>query len=258
MFHGSDRHDALLFSDDEHDLCAQLYGWGGDAGQEHGQCDGATENIMLSMWDAKTLSVEDAARARNRACARRSREADRAYIELLLAELNSIAETFEMYATYIGQLQQHGACAADCMHGLGLCLAHTSNIARVQKSEECVDVPSLVETPAMELPTLVGTPTKERNRIHAQKSRWKKSCFVRDMIEERDASLSTVADLLQYTRTLEGSCSLLNDFSEHVTVFLTLTQVRQRLLQRATTHDQQCEHLKSPLIYREKRRVNFR
>lgn len=247
MFHGSDTHDALLLSGDEHDPCAQLYGCGGDAGEEHGQCDGVTEEIMLSMWDAKTLSSGDRTRARNRACARRGREADREYIELLLEELNSLAETFEIYATYIGQLQQHGACAADCTHGLGLCLAHTTSIARVQKSEECVAVP-----------TLVGTPAKERNRIHAQKSRRKKSCFVRDMIEERDASLSTVADLLQYTRTLEGSCSLLNDFSEHVPVFLTLTEARQRLLQRATTHAQQCECLKSQLIYREKRRVNFR
>lgn len=247
MLQGSDSHDALLFCVDEHDPCAQLFGWGGEAGQEKEEGDGGTENIMLSMWDAKTLNQRDSMRARNRACARRSREADRTYIELLLAELSSLAETFAIYATYIAQLQQLGACAADCTHSLGLCLTHTTNIARVQKGEACVATP-----------TLVGTPAKERNRIHAQKSRFRKSCFVRDMLEERDASLSTVADLLQYTRTLEGSCSLLNDFSEHVTVVVTLTQVRQRLLQRASTHAQQCEKLKSPLIYREMHRVNFR
>jgi hypothetical protein len=247
MFHASDSHDALLFCVDEHDPCAQLHGWAGDAGQEPEQGEGDTQDIMLSMWDAKPLNKRDSMRARNRACARRSREADRTYMELLLAELNSLAETFAMYATYIAQLQQLGACAADCTHGLGLCLAHTTNIARVQKGDAVAATP-----------TLVGTPAKERNRIHAQKSRWRKSCFMRDMLEERDASLSTVADLLQSTRTLEGSCSLLNDFSEHVPVFLTLTEVRQRLLQRASTHAQECENLKSPLIYREMHRVHFR
>jgi hypothetical protein len=137
------------------------------------------------MWDAKPLNQCDAMRVRNRLCARRSRETDHTYIELVLAELNSLAETFAMYATYIAQLQQLGACAADCTHGLGLCLAHTTNIVRVQKDDTVAATP-----------TLVGTPAKERNHIHAQKSRWRKSYFLRDMLEERDAILSTVADLL--------------------------------------------------------------
>jgi hypothetical protein len=244
MFHGSDAH---WLDEDAHEHCAQVEEWGSEQGAD------ATERIMLSMWDdhvgkpSQTLSKGDAARARNKVCARRGREADRVYVELLLAELSSLAETFELYAAYIGQLQLLGACAAGCTHGLGLCLAHTASIARAQKGEAGVATPALL-----------GTSKKERNRIHAQTSRWKKSCFLRDMMLERDASVSTVADLLQHTRTLEGSCSLLNDFSEHVPVFLTLTEVRQRLLQRASTHAQQCESLKSPLTHRETHRGNFR
>jgi hypothetical protein len=244
-----DESDAHWLDEDAHGHGSQAEDWGDEQGSDE------TERILLSMWDdhggkPSTLSKVDAARVRNKVCARTSREADRVYMELLLAELCSLAETFEMYAAHIAQLQLLGASAAECTHGLGRCLAHTASLARVQTGEARVAMPPLPGTTKAE--------RKERNRIHAQTSRWKKSCFVRELIAERDASLSTVADLLQYTRTLEGSCRLLNDFSEHAAVVLTQTEARRRLLQRASTHAQQCELLKSPLEYRETHRGNFR
>ena len=217
---------------------------------QHEQSDGATESIMLSMWGstpaqaAKPLNKGDAARARNRVCAREGREADRVFTELLLAELNCIAETFEAFAAYIAQLQLHGACAAGCAHGLALFLAHTQSLALAQKSEM-----------GSSAQALHGVSIKERNRLHAQKSRCKKSVFLRDIIKQRDASLSTVADLLEDTRTLEGSW---DDFSGSVAVFLALTEMRLRLQQRSSVHAQQCERLKSPLLFRAVHRINFR
>ena len=228
--------------------------WGRDTRHEHEQGGGAVESIMVSMWDcdapsksAKALNQRDAARARNRVCAREGREADRVYTELLLAELHSIAETFEVCATYIAQLQVHGACAAECAHGLALCLANTASISLVQKSEM-----------GSSMQALLGVSIKERNRLHAQKSRWKKRRFVRDIVQQRDASLSVVADLMQNTLTLEGSCGVLNDLSRPAAAFLLLADLRHRLLQRCSTHAQQCDFLKSPLVYRAMHRVNFR
>ena len=242
-----------VFAND-HDPAAHIEAWGGrGACLQHEQSDGATESIMLSMWGstpaqaAKPLNKGDAARARNRVCAREGREADRVFTELLLAELNCIAETFEAFAAYIAQLQLHGACAAGCAHALALCLAHTQSLALAQKSEM-----------GSSAQALHGVSIKERNRLHAQKSRCRKSVFLRDIIKQRDASLSTVADLLEDTRTLEGSCAALNDFSGSVAVFLALTETRQRLLQRSSAHAQQCERLKSPLLFRAVHRINFR
>jgi len=232
------------------DLTTQLGGW-----EEQEPADTFMEDILLRMWDGdadaqtKTPSKKDAYRARNRECARQSRASDRVYTELMLAELNNLAETLDMYAAYIGQLQLHGACAAQCTHGLELCSTHKVSIALVQQSE----VGSAAHT-------LFGLPTKERNRIHAHTSRCRKSNFLMDIVTERDASLSRLQELLQYTSTLESSCSLLNDFgfceSATVSVFLNCAEMRQRLLQRTCTHAQQSEHLKSHTAYRTTYRVN--
>jgi hypothetical protein len=101
--------------------------------------------------------------------------------------------------------------------------------------------------------------TKERNRIHAEKSRYKKRKFLQDVMDERDACLITLNEVTKYTTTLEGSCSLLNDFNESGDAFMQLVQVRQRLFQRACTHTQQRETLKSILSFRmAHRRSNFR
>ena len=225
--------------DDSHDFSTQA------RGGEHEPCDTIVQNIMLSIWDGdadtqtKALDRKDAIRARNRACARQGRESDRVYTELVLAELNSIAETLVTYASYIAELKLHGACAADCMHGLELCSTHAADIALVQRSDMRISAQALS-----------GISIKERNRIHAQKSRCRKSHFLRDIIRQRDTSLSTVLELVQYTSTLESSCAVLNDFDAPATVFLTLTDVRQRLLQRVCRHSQQSETLKSALAYR--------
>lgn len=215
------------------------------------------ENIMMCLWDGdadaqtKTPNTKDTMRAKNRACAQRSRASDREYTNLMLAELNSLAETLQMFATYIDELQLHGACAAGCMHGLELCSTQQFSIALIQKSET-----------GSSAKALSGISTKERNRIHAQTSRCRKSHFLRDIVIERDASLSTVQELVQYTSTLESSCSLLSDFSlcdcGTMAAFLSCADIRQRLLQRMCTHTQECEHLKSPSAYRVMHRINFR
>jgi hypothetical protein len=211
------------------------------------------ENILLSMYDgeadieAKPLNKKDALRAKNRASAQRGRDADRMYAQLMLSELTDITETFDIYSAYIGQLKCHTEAAACSREIERLCSAHKTNIQQLQKQETCTSTQ-----------TLFDKTTKERNRIHAEKSRYKKLKFLQDIIQERDACLITLKEVMTYTTALESSCSLLNDFDETGHTFMQLVQVRQKLLQRTCTHTQQHESLKSHLSFRVVYRSNFR
>lgn len=211
------------------------------------------ENILLSMCNidadkpTKSANTKQNTQARNRMFAQEARDADRMFLELLLVELNDIIDTFESYVTYIGQVKCH-APGAECSRALELrCLAHKENIQRLQTPEVCTS-----------MKTLFGKTNKERNRIHAGKSRCKKRQLLQDVIHERDASLITLKEVMQYTTTLESSCSLLNDFDETGDAFMQLTQARQRLFQLTCTHTQQQKTLKSRLSFRGLYRLNFR
>lgn len=212
------------------------------------------EQILLSMCNADTqtnhANRKEIVRAKNRVFAQEARDADRMFIELLLVELSNIAETFEMYATYIAQLKSH-ATAAECGRELERrCFEHKQNI---QKLQTCGDDSSRAQRRSRPTKT-----RKERNRESAEMSRYRKSKFVDDVMRERDASLITLRDVMKYTATLESSCSLLNDFYETGHDFIQLIQVRQRLFQRTCTHTQQCETLKSRLSFRVMYRSSFR
>lgn len=216
-------------------------------------CDVDIENILLSMHpcdadkQAKPLNKKDALRARNRASAQRARDADRMYAQLMLVELHDMIETFDLYSAYIGQLKcqvEAAACSRDIEL---LCSSHKTNIQQLQKHQTC-----------RSMQTLFDMTTKERNRIHADKSRFKKLKFLEDLTNERDACLNTLNEVIKYTRVLESSCSLLNDFEVIGDAFLQLVQVRQKLFQRTCTHTQQHETLKSYLSFRVVYRSNFR
>lgn len=216
-------------------------------------CDVDIEKILLSMYDfdadaqTKPVNRKEAFQARNRACAQQARDADRIFTELLFEELSNITETFEIYATYIGQLKGH-VTAAECSRDLELrCATHKRNIERLQKHEVCNSAH-----------TLIGMTTKERNRIHAEQSRYRKNKFLQEMTDERDASLITLGEVMKYTTALESSCSLLTNFDETGHDFMELTLVRQSLFQRTCKHTQQQETLKSRLLYRVVYRSSFR
>ena len=215
-------------------------------------CDVDVEKILLSMCDFDDTATTPANRkekcqAKNRACAQRARDADRKFAELLLAELENITETFETYATYIGHLKCHVE-AAECSRDVELrCAMHKTNIQKLQKHEVCHSPPKLI-----------GISTKERNRIHAEKSRYKKMKFLQDITDERDACLITLSRVIEYTTGLESSCSLLNDFNDTGDAFMQLIQIRQKLFQRTCTHTQQHKTLKSRVSFRVVYRSNFR
>jgi len=218
-----------------------------------GTCDIDVEKILLSMCkdDADTETASPCKKAKiqasNRACAKQSRDADRMLVELLLVELNRITETFENYASYIGQLKCH-AQVAECSRDLDLrCLTHKTKILHLQKPDD-----------SRSMPTLLGKTTKERNRIHAENSRRKKNNYLQDLLIERDASMKTLNEVIKYTTNLESSCTVLIDFYEISQTFMELMQVQQRLFERTCTHTRQQETLKSRLAFREVFRTNFR
>lgn len=203
------------------------------------------ENILLSLHDgdadiqAKPPNKKEALRERNRASAQRARDADRMYAQLMLSELTAITETFDIYSAYIGQLKCHAEAAACSREIERLCSAHKTNIQQLQNQETCTS-----------MQTLFGKTTKERNRIHAEKSRYKKLKFLHDITNERDACLVTLNEVIKYTRALESSCSLLNDFDEIGDAFMQVVQVREKIFQRTCTHTEQHETLKSYLSFR--------
>lgn len=216
-----------------------------DAGEEGDSQDHShIECILLSMWDADDeknthISYQQKRRVQNRECAKRSREADRQYIQLLLAELTDILKTVEMYVAYMGLLKLHGACATDAQCDLKCnpSIAQVSNNEILTSAEPCF-----------------GISMKERNRVHAKRSRHKKSQFLVDILKERDVSLSTLADVSAHAVTLEMSCAVLNDFNDIGDAFMQLTEMRQGLIRRKHKHTENYELLKSQLEYRVIRR----
>jgi len=239
-----------------------------DAGEdEDSQEHSSIERILLSMSGVndeinRRTSYQQKRRLMNRACAQKSREADREYTELILAEVKEIFKTFEMYVTYAQLLELHGACAqsptehrtdgSDCFDHSRL--TRKSNISFVQnecEKSECEKLSSWSDT-------LSEDSMKARNRLHARTSRYRKNKFMLDIIQERDVSLSTLADVSVHTATLELSCAVLNDFNDNGDAFIKLTEMRQGLFHRTRTHKQNHERLKSRLVYRAAYRVHFK
>jgi hypothetical protein len=225
-----------------------------DAGDEgDSQEHSSIECILLSMCGVdyelnRRASYQQKRRLQNRACAKQSREADRQYIPLVLADINDILKTVEMYVTYVELLKLHGACAelhGDCSEQCYVTCK--SNVAQVQKNEILKSLePSL------------GNSTKERNREHAKQSRHRKNQFLLDILKERDVSRSTLADVSAHAATLEVSCAVLNDFNDSGDTFMQLTEIRQGLFHRTRTHTENYERLKSRLAYRAVHRLNFK
>lgn len=214
------------------------------------------ECILLSMCDVdeskKDTKCQDKRRTKNRACAQESRAADRQYTHLLAIELEDILKTFEMCATYIDLLKLHGAC---CAPEVTYCFEKCSSARRTSVAEV------LSRESATSPEGLVANSTKariERNRIHAQTSRYRKNQFILDLIKERDVCLSTLTGVSAHTDILEMSCAVLNDFNDSGDAFMKLTQMRQGLLQRTRMHNENYARLESKIAYRVAYRIDFR
>lgn len=235
--------------------------------QEHS----SIECILLSMSGVddernRCASYQQKRRLKNRDCAQQSREADRQYTELLLAEVTEIFKTFEMYVTYAQLLKLHGACAqvptehrSDVSDGFDHSrLKRKSNISFVPNECEKIECEKRECEKISWLDAMSGDQAKQRNRMHARTSRYRKNKFMLDILQERDVSLSTLADVSVHTATLELSCAVLNDFNDNGDAFIKLTQMRQGLFHRTRTHKQNHERLKSRLVYRAAYRVHFK
>jgi hypothetical protein len=212
------------------------------------------QTLLLGMWDAdapetgvdEPIAKTDR-RSKNRLFAQQSRAADKAYVQLMLTELESLTETFEMYRAYIAQLKVHAADAVDGMQPLESIHAQNKiKIAMLQQSDKTNSAP-----------TLMGMPTKDRNRIHARTSRERKQQFVKDLIQQRDESWSTMQDVMLYTTALESACSVLHDFDDTGYILLQLTETRQKLLMRTGAHQQKYDELKTRTSYRARHREKF-
>lgn len=250
MQEAMDVNEQLLFLYDNLQYTVDVCYQGGISPEETYNDD--VEQILLSMCDfddteTKPQNMKDKHRVKNRESAQRARDADRMFVELLLGELQNITETFETYSLYIEQLKCHVE-TAECNSGLERqCVMHKTKIQQLQTRE-------VSNSPRK----LVGITTKERNRIHAEKSRYKKNKFLQDVTDERDACLFTLKQVIEYTTGLENSCSLLNDFNDTGDAFMQLIQIRQNLFQRTCTHTQQRKTLKSRASFRVAYRSNFR
>ena len=215
--------------------------------------DGCVQNLLLSMWDTdshephteKPVAKADR-RTQNRLSARESRAADKEFVHLIVTELEALTETFEKYAAYIRQLKVHASNEVDSI----VCLEK-------MHAQNQVNIAKLQESPVPDAPTLMGMSTKERNRIHARKSRQRKQQLVDDLIKQRDASWSTMQEVMQYTTALEGRCSVMHDFDDTGFILIKLTETRQMLLMRTAAHKQKCEELQCISSYRKMRREKF-
>lgn len=209
--------------------------------------DDIVHNLLLSMWDADAPepridkpNAKIDRKTKNRLSAQRARSADKQYVKLLLTELDMLTETFELYAAYITQLKVH---ATQAVHSIAVLEdAHARNKVKIAMLQ-----PSDVVNA---LPTLVGVPTKDRNRMHARTSRQRKRDYMHEVMKQRDESWSTLQGVMQYTTDLESTCSVLHDFDDTGFVLLLLTETRQRLLMRTGAHEQKCEELQSRLSCR--------
>jgi len=208
--------------------------------------DDLVQSMLMSMWDDAPEAGTDEPiaktdrRTKNRVYAQLSRAADKEYVKLMLAELESLTETFEMHAAYITQLKVHAADAGDSMLRLGQ--THAQNKIKIAILRE-IDTVSAV-------PTLMGMPTKDRNRIHARTSRQRKRQLVQDLIKQRDESWGTVQEVTQHTTALESACSVLYDFEDAGCVSLQLAETRQTLLMRTGAHKKKYDELECRLSYR--------
>jgi hypothetical protein len=207
----------------------------------------AVEGVLLSMfYSDDSMSVQERRRNRNRKCAQEARAADRLYTELMFVELGELVETLGVYCTYIAALERSSCGRVSIFEQRSS--THKTNLALLQASEKdnCTEE------------SISATSIKERNRMHAQKSRRKKSHFWQKIDRERDASLLTLKDAVEYTTSLESACSFLHDFNDHVCDFRKLMEIRQRLFDRTCAHHDKCKELSSRLAFRATYRVNFK
>ena len=211
-------------------------------------------NLLLGMWDADAPAPSNDApvtktdrKTKNRLSAQQARLVDKQYANLMLKELDSLTDTFEMYTTYITQLKAHAGHAVDSMERLKQMHAQNKIKIAMLQHRETVSSP----------PTLMGMPTKERNRIHARSSRQRKQQFVQDLTKQRDESWSTIQDVMRYTTALESTCSVLHDFDDTGYILLQLTETRQSLLMRTAAHQRKYDELQSRLSYRAMCREKF-
>jgi hypothetical protein len=216
--------------------------------------DDIVQNLLLSMWDADAPEGGTEApkgkvdrKTKNRLSAQQARATDKQYVNLMLAELENLSDTFEMYAEYIAQLKVHAADAVEGMASLEA--THAQNKIRIKTLQHR----DTVNSP----PALFGMSTKERNRIHAQKSRQRRHSFVQDLMQQRDDSWSTMQDVVKHTTDLESACSVLHDFDDTGHVLLQLTETKQRLLMHTDAHQRKYEELKSRLSFRVMQREKF-
>jgi hypothetical protein len=207
----------------------------------------SVEKILLSIfYSDESMSTKERRRDKNRQCAKEARDADKLYTERMLVELRELVETFGMYFNYITELKRGGICGPESSLEQR-CSTHKTNLTLLQASEDdcCTENISMKST-------------KERNRIHAQKSRRKKNKFWQDMDRERDASFLTLTDVVEYTSALESSCSFLNDFNGLANNFGKLMEIRQRLFDRTCAHQDKYKELSSRLAFRATYKVHFK
>jgi len=210
-------------------------------------CDEACDDveiILQSMCTDVPASLDEPSaimdrKTKNRLSAKLGRAADKEYVSLMFTELESLTETFEAYKAYIMQLKVHATKAVDSMASL-----------EGKHEQNKVKISELVQQAERAANTLIGVPSKVRNRIHAQSSRNRKHKLMQDLINQRDESWSTIKDVKEYTTALEGVCSVLHDFDDTGFILLQLTETRHGLLMRTSTHTQKYEELESHLTFR--------
>lgn len=197
------------------------------------------EDILLSMFYAdESMTAKERKRDQNKRCAQEGREADKLYTERMLAELGEFLETFRLYSMYIAELKGRGICGPQSTFEQRSS-SHKTNLALLQESDSdnCSEA-------------LSAKSTKERNRIHAQKSRQKKCQFWQKIEKERDASLLTLKEAVEYTSALESSCSFLSDFNDAAQDLSKLMEARQKLFDRTCAHQDKYKDLNSRLAFR--------
>jgi hypothetical protein len=229
----------------EDQLCTSVHGNATNSGGVRGD---SVEGVLLSMfYSDDSMNFKERRRDRNRKCAQEARAADRLYTELMFVELGELVETLGVYCTYIAALERRSICGR-AGNFEQRSSTHKTNLALLQASESdnCTAA------------TFSATSIKERNRIHARKSRQKKSQFWQKIDKERDASLLTLKDAVEYTTALESACSFLHDFNDPVCDFAKLMEIRQRLFDRTCAHHDKCKEMSSRLAFRATYRDNFK
>jgi hypothetical protein len=199
----------------------------------------AVEDILLSIFYAdESMTIKERRRDNNRKSAQEGRDADKLYTEQMLVELSELVETFGVYSAYIAELKGRGICGPESTFE-ERSSAHKKNLTILHASDN--------DTCSEELS---AKSTKERNRIHARKSRRKKLQFWQNIEKERDESLLTLKEAVEYTTALESSFSFLNDFRGAAQDFSKLMEMRQRLFDRSCAHQDKYKELNTRLAFR--------